>query len=76
MNQKTDILRGAALAVASLNKNEDLARAIGVTSPAVSQWLKRGIPPKRAKAVSVATGIPLHVLRPDIFPVPLEMEAA
>lgn len=42
-----------------------LARAIGVTRGAIAQWDK--VPAERVGHVSRATGIPLHILRPDIF---------
>lgn len=42
-----------------------LAREIGVTRAAISQWEK--VPAERLGAVSRATGIPMQVLRPDLF---------
>ena len=42
-----------------------LAREIGVTRGAIAQWDK--VPAERVGHVSRVTGIPLHVLRPDIF---------
>lgn len=48
-----------------------LADAVGVTEGRVSQWLSSGrIPAERCQAVSQATGVPLHTLRPDIYPPP------
>ena len=56
----------------------DLARLLGVTSSAVSQW--RRIPIERAAQVERITGIPRQQLRPDIFgtsaDVPRDAEAA
>jgi DNA-binding transcriptional regulator YdaS (Cro superfamily) len=54
-----------------------LARRIGVTRGAIAQWDK--VPAERMKDVSIATGIPMEVLRPDIFEVadaPATPEAA
>jgi hypothetical protein len=42
-----------------------LARKIGVTRGAIAQWDK--VPAERMKDVSRVTGIPMEVLRPDIF---------
>jgi len=58
-------------------KQVDLARALGVSEPTVSRWMRRGaIPPERVLAVEAATGISRHVLRPDIYPLPASTEAA
>lgn len=45
-----------------------LAQALGVSSQAISQWKK--VPPMRLLAVSRVTGIPGHVLRPDVCSAP------
>ena len=42
-----------------------LAREIGITRGAVAQWDK--VPAERIGDVSRVTGIPLDVLRPDLF---------
>ena len=42
-----------------------LAREIGITRGAVAQWEK--VPAERIGDVSRVTGIPLDVLRPDLF---------
>lgn len=42
-----------------------LAKRIGVTRGAIAQWDK--VPAERMKDVSIATGIPMDILRPDIF---------
>lgn len=38
-----------------------------ITQGAISQWLKKGIPPKRVLTVSRITGIDPKELRPDVF---------
>lgn len=43
-----------------------LARAIGVTRGAVAQWER--VPAERIGDVSRATGLPPHIIRPDLFP--------
>ena len=45
-----------------------LARELGVTYSAVSQW--RVVPALRVIEVERVTGISRHVLRPDIYPLP------
>jgi DNA-binding transcriptional regulator YdaS (Cro superfamily) len=43
-----------------------LARAAGVSHQSVMKWKR--VPPGRVLAVEELTGIPRHVLRPDIYP--------
>jgi len=38
-----------------------------VDKATVSRWCAKTIPAERVKRVSEITGIPRHVLRPDIF---------
>ena len=45
-----------------------LAKALGVTSQAVSQW--RRVPVERVLDAEKLTGIPRHEFRPDIYPPP------
>lgn len=42
-------------------------RAIGIKRRTLFYWRADGIPAVRLKAVSEATGIPVQVLRPDLF---------
>lgn len=46
----------------------ELARVAGCSKQAVSAWKR--IPADRAPAIAKAMGIPLHELRPDLWPVP------
>lgn len=48
-------------------KQKDLAAAAGVQPPSIHDWFVHGVPPRRARAVSEFTGIPLDELCPDIF---------
>lgn len=43
-----------------------LARFIGRTRSAVSQWEK--VPAEQIGKVSQFTGLPQHIIRPDLFP--------
>lgn len=45
-----------------------LARPLGITEQAVSQWDE--VPPLRVLAVEKISGVPRHELRPDLYPVP------
>ena len=46
-----------------------IARLLGVSPQAVSQWVagSRPVPPRHAMAIEAATGVSRHDLRPDIF---------
>ena len=44
-----------------------LARALGISQPAVSTWQK--IPAERVLAVEALTGLKRSVLRPDLYPI-------
>jgi len=46
-----------------------IARGLGITTGAVAQWDR--VPAERAPAVAEITGIPLHELRPDLWPPPI-----
>ncbi len=52
-------------ALSSIGGVSVLARAIGVSQPAVSGWKR--VPPDRVLAVEAATGIPRTELRPDLY---------
>lgn len=43
-----------------------LARLLGITSQAVSQWQR--VPAERVLDVESLTGVPRYDLRPDIYP--------
>lgn len=66
----------AAAAIQKAGGGAVLARALGITMPAITHWKRRGIPAERVQAVSRLTGIPLHELRPDLFDPPQRVEAA
>lgn len=53
----------------------ELARALGITIGAVSQWDR--VPAERVLDVERVTGISRHELRPDIYPIePKQPQAA
>jgi TorA maturation chaperone TorD len=47
-----------------------LARGLGISQPAVSNWQR--IPAERVLAVEALTGVPRTVLRPDLYPADTE----
>lgn len=56
-------------AVENAGGQSALARQLDVSPQAVQQWLKKGrAPAERVLAISKATGITPHELRPDIYP--------
>ena len=65
MTSRTDALRRAIEAAGGL---AGLAKPLGITEQAVSQWDE--VPPLRVLAVERVSGVPRHELRPDIYPVP------
>jgi DNA-binding transcriptional regulator YdaS (Cro superfamily) len=56
--------------IAAAGSVNELARIAGVKHPTISAtWRRRGrVPVDRARAVSDALKIPLHKIRPDIWP--------
>lgn len=44
----------------------ELAKRVGVTPQAISQWNE--VPPLRVLAVEAASGVSRHELRPDLYP--------
>lgn len=49
---------------------DEIATAFGVHKTSVLRWEEGRVPAERAATLSSLTGIPLHELRPDIFPAP------
>ena len=52
-----------------------LATSLDVSPSTVRRWMLGRVPAERVRAVSVATGIPAHRLRPDLFDVPAKRRA-
>lgn len=59
---------------AERGRRQKLAEALDIFPSALSQWNQ--VPATRATEVSDFTGIALHHLRPDVFPVPAKEGAA
>lgn len=63
-------VKAARVAIEKAGGGAALGRACEVTRFAVNQWRMQGIPAVRVGRVAELTGIPVHELRPDIFPAP------
>lgn len=61
---------GLQQAIRAVGGISALARALGVTQPAISGWVR--VPAERVVAVEAASGVARHVLRPDLYPVDAE----
>ncbi len=48
----------------------DVAAKLYLSRPALTKWGQRGVPPARVPDVERVTGIPRHLLRPDLWNAP------
>lgn len=56
------------LAIERVGSQQALADALGIKSPSITDWHRRGkIPAERCLAIESLTGISRHALRPDVF---------
>jgi hypothetical protein len=71
---------GLDLAIRAARSQTRLARGLQIAQSQICKWRKRGyVPIRRVPAVSAATGLPMHVIRPDLpdfFPHPIEQPEA
>lgn len=54
----------------------ELGKKLGVGDAAITKWEKGRVPAERVLSVAEETGIPPHMLRPDLYPVPSLQGAA
>ena len=57
--------------ISKYKSGAEFCRAVGIKSPQFLTQIKkrrRPIPPKVAVAINRLHGVPLHLLRPDIYP--------
>jgi len=66
-------LEALQAALDKAGSQSELARICDVSQPAVSKWLQaaKRLPAEYVLTVEAATGIPRHLLRPDIYPADL-----
>lgn len=65
--------RAVARAVEAAGGQLPLAKAIGASQSTVWEWLKRsprGVNAEWVLRVEAASGVPRHLLRPDLYPPP------
>jgi len=56
-------------AITIMGSQEDLAKGLGITGSAISQWKR--VPVERCPEIERLTGVPRERLRPDIFARPI-----
>jgi len=62
-------MNAISLAIEKAGTQKALAKAVGVSTMAVSKWLASGkVPAERVLVVEKLTGIPCYQLRPDLYP--------
>lgn len=67
MTDRSDALQ---LALSKVGGLAGLAKPLDISIQAISQWDE--VPPLRVIAVERITGVPRHVLRPDLYPLDAE----
>lgn len=51
----------------------EVARQLRIRVQSLYDWTQ--VPPERCRAISAISGVPLHVIRPDVYPPPGEQAA-
>nr|WP_208179104.1 Cro/CI family transcriptional regulator [Sinorhizobium medicae]MBO1959470.1 helix-turn-helix domain-containing protein [Sinorhizobium medicae] len=59
-------------AIKSVGSSKELARRVGVSPQAISQWNK--VPANRVLAVERASGVHRSILRPDLYPIEVPIQ--
>lgn len=63
-----EAIGGIEHAVRAVGSQRELARRLGVTQQAISEWVASGeIPPRRVLDVERASGVPRRVLAPHLY---------
>lgn len=60
-------------AIEAVGASKELARRVGVSPQAVSQW--KQVPANRVLAVERASGVHRSVLRPDLYPIEMPVQS-
>jgi hypothetical protein len=69
-----EVMKGLELALTRTNGPYGLAKAINLSYQAIQKWKK--VPAERVHDVERASGVPRHLLRPDLYPIDRERMAA
>jgi DNA-binding transcriptional regulator YdaS (Cro superfamily) len=69
-NMNDELKQGLELALARCKGAYGLAKATGVSYQAIQKW--RRVPAERVHDVEKASGVPRHLLRPDLYPIERE----
>lgn len=69
-NIDDELRQGLELALARTNGAYGLAKAVGLTHQAIQKWQR--VPAERVHEVERASGVPRHLLRPDLYPIERE----
>lgn len=72
-NLDDELKRGLELALARTNGAYGLAKAMNLSYQAIQKW--RRVPAERVHDVERASGVPRHLLRPDLYPIEREQVA-
>ena len=63
-------------AISQFRSRAQFAAALGVSGEAVRLWQRDGrVPAERVPAIERLTGVPRHMLRPDLWSAPTERAA-
>ena len=65
-----EVAKGLELALARANGAYGLAKAVNLSYQAIQKWRK--VPAERVHDVERASGVPRHLLRPDLYPIERE----
>jgi len=75
---KISAREGLEMAIRIAGTGSALARMVKVSQPRIPEWRRKGyVPLEHVPAVSEATGLPKHVIRPDLpqfFPPPAHLQ--
>lgn len=56
--------------IKAAGSQSELARRLDITQQSVCEWVIRGrVPAERVLQIERVTGVPRHLIRPDIYPV-------
>lgn len=63
-------------AIAAVGGEAEFCKQFGIKQRSLFYWRAGRLPAERAGQIAMITGVPVHELRPDIFPAPATQAAA